>query len=55
MYAHMKAFAVQEGDSVNAGDTIGYVGLTGNTTGYHLHFSVLLNGSYVNPWFFVSV
>ncbi len=55
LYAHMTSFAVSEGDYVNAGDTIGYVGSTGNSTGNHLHFSVLVNGSYVSPWGYVSV
>ncbi len=54
LYAHMTSFAVSEGDYVNAGDTIGYVGSTGNSTGNHLHFSVLVNGSYVSPWGYVS-
>lgn len=50
LYAHMTSFAVSEGDYVDAGDTVGYVGSTGNSTGNHLHFSVLVNGDYVNPW-----
>lgn len=54
LYAHMTSFAVSEGDYVNAGDTVGYVGSTGNSTGNHLHFSVLVNGSYVSPWGYVS-
>jgi murein DD-endopeptidase MepM/ murein hydrolase activator NlpD len=49
LYAHMASFAVSQGEYVNQGDVIGYVGLTGRTTGYHLHFEVHLNGAVVNP------
>jgi murein DD-endopeptidase MepM/ murein hydrolase activator NlpD len=49
LYAHMASFTVGQGQYVNQGDVIGYVGLTGYTTGYHLHFEVHLNGAVVNP------
>jgi len=49
LYAHMASFTVSQGEYVNQGDVIGYVGLTGYTTGYHLHFEVHLNGAVVNP------
>lgn len=39
---------------VNAGDTIGYMGSSGNSTGSHLHFTVIQNGSYINPGFLVG-
>jgi murein DD-endopeptidase MepM/ murein hydrolase activator NlpD len=49
LYAHMASTAVAQGESVEQGEVIGYVGLTGYTTGYHLHFEVHLNGAVVNP------
>lgn len=49
LYAHMSRVAVSVGDTVSAGTVIGYVGATGNSTGYHLHFSVTVNGTYVDP------
>lgn len=48
-YAHMSAVAVSTGDYVYQGQLIGYVGLTGNTTGPHLHFEVYQWGSRIDP------
>ena len=48
-YAHMTAAAVSAGETVTAGQVIGYVGNTGDTTGFHLHFEVMQNGVRVNP------
>ncbi|WP_433162541.1 M23 family metallopeptidase [Kribbella sp. CA-247076] len=49
-YSHMSEFAVSVGDTVAAGDKVGAIGVTGNTTGPHLHFEVLLGGdNQVNP------
>ena len=49
LYAHLASLPVSQGQHVEQGQVIGYVGLTGYTTGYHLHFEVHLNGQVVNP------
>jgi murein DD-endopeptidase MepM/ murein hydrolase activator NlpD len=49
LYAHLGSIAVYQGQWVEQGQIVGYVGLTGYTTGYHLHFEVHLNGRHVNP------
>jgi len=50
-YAHLNGFArgIRAGRRVDQGDTIGYVGTTGRSTGPHLHYEVHLNGTAVNP------
>ena len=48
-YAHMSQTAVTAGEAVTAGQVIGYVGSTGDSTGNHLHFEVMQNGVRMNP------
>ena len=45
---------VKVGDTVKQGDVIAYVGTTGNSTGYHLHFEVRINGTAQDPLGYVS-
>ena len=49
IYMHMTHYVVSAGQTVNAGQLIGYVGSTGISTGPHLHFGISYAGSYVNP------
>ena len=48
-YNHLEAIAVKKGDSVRVGEVIARVGTTGSSTGCHLHFETILNGSHTNP------
>jgi murein DD-endopeptidase MepM/ murein hydrolase activator NlpD len=48
-YNHLTRWTVHPGQHVKRGQTIGYSGTTGYSTGCHLHFMVLVNGSTVNP------
>jgi hypothetical protein len=48
-YAHLSRFAVSPGERVRKGDVIAYVGATGEATGPHLHYQVMLGGQAIDP------
>jgi murein DD-endopeptidase MepM/ murein hydrolase activator NlpD len=49
LYGHMSGFAVTAGDSVHRGQVIGYIGLSGRSTGPHVHYEVRIRNIPVNP------
>lgn len=49
LYAHLATIHVSYQQQVSAGTSLGAVGSTGWSTGFHLHYAVIQNGSYVNP------
>jgi murein DD-endopeptidase MepM/ murein hydrolase activator NlpD len=49
-FGHLSGYAVTAGQHVHRGDTIGYVGLSGRSTGPHLHYEVRINDTPVNPY-----
>ena len=49
LYAHLSSVSVSVGDMVTQGDTVGITGSTGNSTGPHLHYEVMINGVNQNP------
>ena len=48
-YAHMRDFNIQEGDQVEKGTVLGWVGMTGWTTGPHLHLEIYQDGWAIDP------
>lgn len=54
LYAHMSRIGVEVGQELKAGDQLGNIGQTGNTTGPHLHFEVRVDGVAVDPLLFVD-
>ena len=54
LYAHMKSCAVVPGQTVTAGQVIGYLGHTGNVTGNACHFEMMVNGVLTEPRYFTA-
>lgn len=54
-YAHAKVVYAKVGQKVSQGDVIAGVGTTGDSTGNHLHFEVLVNGTRVNPASYIGL
>ena len=54
-YGHLSGFAVTEGQRVTRGQVIGYVGMSGRSTGPHLHYEVWVHNSPVNPYKFLRI
>lgn len=54
LYAHLDKINVQAGDQLNQGDIVGTVGETGRVTGPHLHWSVGLNETWIDPSLFIQ-
>ena len=52
-YAHMSSIIVSNGQYVDCGQRIGYMGSTGNSTGNHLHFEIIINNKAVNPYSYI--
>jgi murein DD-endopeptidase MepM/ murein hydrolase activator NlpD len=50
LYAHLSSYAVVPGTHVKRGEVIGYAGISGRSTGPHVHYEVRVNNAPVNPW-----
>ena len=55
VYAHLALMIVRKGDLVHRGELIGNVGVTGNSTGSHLHFEVRIGGKTVDPLDYLKI
>lgn len=55
LYGHTSKFLARQGDRVSRGQVIAYMGMTGRSTGDHLHYEVWMDGRPVNPFRFLKV
>jgi murein DD-endopeptidase MepM/ murein hydrolase activator NlpD len=49
-YAHLSSFSAVPGARVKRGEVIGYTGISGRSTGPHVHYEVRMNNAPINPW-----
>jgi murein DD-endopeptidase MepM/ murein hydrolase activator NlpD len=49
-YAHLSAFSAVAGARVKRGEVVGYTGISGRSTGPHVHYEVRMNNAPINPW-----
>jgi murein DD-endopeptidase MepM/ murein hydrolase activator NlpD len=54
-YGHLSNFNAEVGQQVHRGDVIGFVGVSGRSTGPHVHYEVRINGTPVNPWRYLRI
>lgn len=52
-FGHLSSFEVSAGDSVHRGDVIGYLGMSGRSTGPHLHYQIEIVDKAINPMMFI--
>jgi murein DD-endopeptidase MepM/ murein hydrolase activator NlpD len=55
LYGHLSAIFVKSKQKVNIGQTIGLMGNTGLVTGKHLHYGIIKNGFYLNPFLMMNL
>lgn len=53
-YFHLMIFVVEDGEKVDKGQIIGFLGESGNVTGAHLHYELIKNGRYMDPYLFIK-
>ena len=54
IFIHLNEILVKKGESVKKGDEIGKIGTSGRSTGPHVHWSVMLNQTYIDPMIFIN-
>ena len=55
IFIHLNEITVKKGTYVNKGDVIGKIGVSGRSTGPHVHWSLTLNQNYIDPMIFLTI